>query len=102
MTQSLADLAAALRAASVTVELVRRNLPRLERQGRDFGAGAPGRLGTTGEKLHRLWSEAIDARVAEASAMIDRLDETANAIVRAAAYYAEADAAAGPARAEER
>jgi hypothetical protein len=102
MTQSLADLAASLRAASAAIDLARRDAPRLERHGTAFGAGTTGRLGTMGERLHRLWCEAIDARVAEASAMVKRLDETADRVLRAAAQYSETDAAAGSTRAEDR
>jgi len=94
MNPSLANLAAGIRTASATAERVRAGVARLRRAGDRWGTGATGSIGTVDARLYGLWCEAIDARVAEASEMIGRLDGTADAIVRAATRYAEADAAA--------
>jgi ABC-type transporter Mla subunit MlaD len=91
MTQALADAAANLRAAADTVARVRTAIPRAALGPDAFGADATGRLGTLGAQLSQVWESALDDRVAEASAMVDRLNEVAHAIGLSAQRYADVE-----------
>ena len=91
MTQSLSDAAANLRAAADTVARVRAAIPRAALGPDAFGASASGRLGTVVAQLSQVWERALDDRVAEASAMVERLNEVAYAIGLSAQRYADVE-----------
>jgi hypothetical protein len=91
MTRTLADAAANLQAAADTVARVRVAIARAAPGRAAFAADATGRLGTLGAQLNQVWESALDDRVAEASAMADRLHEVAHAIGLSAQRYAEAE-----------
>jgi hypothetical protein len=91
MTQSLAEVAAMLRTAGATVARVRTALPQAALAGDAFSADAPGALGAAGARLHELWRVAVDARVAEACEMAERLDEAAGMVAGTALRYEDAE-----------
>ena len=91
MTQSLSEVAAALRTAGATVARVRIALPQAALAGDAFGADADGALGAVGARLHGLWQIAVDARLAEASELAERLDEAAQTVAATALRYADAE-----------
>jgi hypothetical protein len=91
MTQSLTEVAASLRAAADTVARVRTGFARAPLGPDVFGAHATGRLGTVGAQLSQVFQSALDDRVAEATDMIDRLNEAAYAIGVSAQRYADVE-----------
>jgi hypothetical protein len=93
MTQSLSDVAAALRAASATVAGARGSLMQAALGLDVFGGGAVGQPGRVGVRLHQLWAAALEARMAEAADMAERLDDAAHAVVLTSQRYAEAEQA---------
>jgi hypothetical protein len=96
MTQSLAEVAASLRASEATVEHGRAAIARVALSPDAFGAHATGRLGAVGAQLQQLWEAALDDRLAEASDMVGRLDEAADAIGTAAGRYLDAEQTTRP------
>jgi Excreted virulence factor EspC, type VII ESX diderm len=91
MTQSLADVAAALRAASGSVAEVRVRIAGVDPGPAAFAMGATGQLGSLAARLHRLWSSALDARTVEAADLVGRLDSAADDVDRAARRYLASD-----------
>jgi hypothetical protein len=91
MTQSLSEVAAALRTAGAIVARVRTALPQAVLARDTFGADADGALGAVGARLHELWQVALDARVGEASGMAEQLYGTAQTVAATALRYADAE-----------
>lgn len=85
-------LAGRLDAAAATISGSAAALGGLHHDPAEFGAAGPGRVGELGRALHARWSAALYAREREASRAAAELAETAAAVRRAAAGYAEADA----------
>ena len=89
MTQSLSEVAAALRTAGAMVARVRTALPEAALARDAFGADAGGGLGAVGGRLHALWQAAVDARVAEASELAGELEDAAQTVAVTAARYSD-------------
>lgn len=94
MSETLAGAAAALRGASELLATAAARLGGHDPGATAFGAHGPGRLGELGRELYGHWQRAMDARVREAAAHGARLEQTADAVARVAAGYAEVDDAA--------
>jgi hypothetical protein len=94
MSETLSGTVSALRQAENTLAGAEDRLLTLAPGAEAFGAGGPGRLGELGRDLHRRWQLAIEARGREAAAHAGRLQETADAVSRAARGYGDVDASA--------
>jgi Excreted virulence factor EspC, type VII ESX diderm len=91
MNETLAGTVSLLRRAATTVTEAGARIGGYDPGPRAFGADGPGDLGELGRQLHQRWLRALDARAREAAALGARLDDAADALVRAAASYADAD-----------
>lgn len=91
MSETLSGAVGALRRASELLGEAGGRLTALDPGADAFGAGGPGRLGDVGRDLHLRWQRALDTRVREAAAHAARLDETAEAVARAAGGYSDVD-----------